>query len=142
MDDWMDDFEVLELTFGALTVEEKQRGEVDRHVDTVLQLAWKRNVLVQWLRLGAEGGRGRVIQGGYLQHASERDSGGRKGAEPGQTWKLELVKAIYSPVVEFNLRVGGTVCYNAAAGLFSLDFSLRGIIGTLAYSLVAGPPAM
>jgi hypothetical protein len=39
MDDWMDDLEVLRLSFGALPVEQKQRGEVDRHVDTVLQLA-------------------------------------------------------------------------------------------------------
>jgi hypothetical protein len=59
----MGNFEVLRLTSGALLVEEKLLGEVDRHVDTVLQLALTRNDLVRWLRSGAEGGQERVDTG-------------------------------------------------------------------------------
>jgi hypothetical protein len=82
MNDWMDDIEVFGFTSGVLLVEEKQ--------------------------LGAESGRGRVDTG-RISAACIREGPRRaKRSQARTTRKLELVKAIYSPVVEFNLRMRRT----------------------------------
>jgi hypothetical protein len=88
-------------------------------------------MLVRRLRSGAEGGRERTSWAREdVYSVCQRGITGDKKEPSWDGWKLELVKALYSPVIELILRVRGTACCNAAGLLFSLDFLSREELST------------